>query len=104
MVQFISPEYFATLKIPLLSGRLWTEDENRRADFVAIVNQTFAQRYLPKRDALNLQIRTDGLKDDVRPLAVFAISEDEYKTGQTLPAFARPLVWLATLRRRRAFT
>jgi nicotinamidase-related amidase/type 1 glutamine amidotransferase len=31
-------------------------------------------------------------KDDVRPLAVLAISEDEYKTGETLPAFVRDVV------------
>jgi type 1 glutamine amidotransferase/nicotinamidase-related amidase len=31
-------------------------------------------------------------KDDVRPLAVLAISEDEYRTSQTLPAFARDVV------------
>jgi predicted permease len=67
LVQLISPEYFATLKIPLLSGRLWTEDENRRADFVAIVNQAFAQRYLTKTNVLGQQIRSDGLKDDGRP-------------------------------------
>jgi type 1 glutamine amidotransferase len=31
-------------------------------------------------------------KDDIRPLAVLAISEDEYQTGQTLPAFSRDVV------------
>ena len=31
-------------------------------------------------------------KDDVRPLAVLAISEDEYQTGHTLPAFCRDVV------------
>jgi type 1 glutamine amidotransferase len=36
--------------------------------------------------------KTFRFKDDVRPLAVLAISEDEYKTSQTLPAFARDVV------------
>jgi type 1 glutamine amidotransferase/nicotinamidase-related amidase len=31
-------------------------------------------------------------KDDVRPVVVLAISEDEYKTGETLPAFVRDVV------------
>jgi nicotinamidase-related amidase/type 1 glutamine amidotransferase len=31
-------------------------------------------------------------QDDVRPIAVLAISEDEYKTEQTLPAFMRDVV------------
>jgi predicted permease len=67
LVQLVSPGYFATLKIPFLRGRLWTEAENRRADFVAIVNQSFAERYLPERNVLGQQIRSDGLKDDGRP-------------------------------------
>jgi predicted permease len=113
LVQLVSPEYFATLKIPLLSGRLWTEDENRRADFVAIVNQTFAQRYLPKRNALDLQIRTDGLKDDGRPqsavspysgdwrqiIGVVADSRNDGLERPTLPAIYVPytaFMWDAT--------
>jgi predicted permease len=113
LVQLISPEYFATLKIPLLSGRLWTEDENRRADFVAIVNETFAQRYLPKRNALDLQIRTDGLKDDGRPqsavsphsgdwrqiIGVVADSRNDGLERPTLPAIYVPytaFMWDAT--------
>jgi nicotinamidase-related amidase/type 1 glutamine amidotransferase len=31
-------------------------------------------------------------KDDVRPLVVLAVSEDEYKTNETLPAFVRDVV------------
>ena len=31
-------------------------------------------------------------KGDVRPLAVLAVSEDEYQTGETLPAFVRDVV------------
>jgi type 1 glutamine amidotransferase/nicotinamidase-related amidase len=36
--------------------------------------------------------KTFRFKDDVRPHAVVAISEDEYKTEQTLPAFIRDVV------------
>jgi type 1 glutamine amidotransferase/nicotinamidase-related amidase len=36
--------------------------------------------------------KTFRFKNDVRPLVVLAISEDEYKTAQTLPAFVRDVV------------
>jgi predicted permease len=64
----VSPQYFATLQIPMLSGRLWNHAENQRGDFVAVVNQTLAQRYWPNGDAIGHQIRIPSLKDDGGPL------------------------------------
>jgi predicted permease len=66
LVNLVSPEYFATLKIPLLRGRIWTREENRNGDFVAVINETFAQRYLAGRNAIGQQVRSDGLKYDGR--------------------------------------
>jgi predicted permease len=60
-VSFISPEYFSTLHIPLLEGRLWDETENARGGAVAVINQTLARRYFPKGDAIGQQIRTPTL-------------------------------------------
>jgi predicted permease len=58
---FISPEYFSTLHIPLLQGRLWNETENDRGGAVAVINQTLARRYFPKGNAIGQQIRTPTL-------------------------------------------
>jgi hypothetical protein len=38
----VSPDYFSVLKVPLLSGRVWNQDENRRGDFVAVLNMVSA--------------------------------------------------------------
>jgi predicted permease len=57
----VSPDYFATLQIPLLRGRIWSPTENARGDFVAIVNQSFATRYWPNSDPLNQQLRIPDL-------------------------------------------
>lgn len=58
---FISPEYFSALHIPLLEGRLWDTSENARGAAVAIINQTMARRYFPKDNAIGQQIRTPTL-------------------------------------------
>lgn len=79
LVQLVSPEYFATMKIPLLSGRLWSQDENRRGDFVAVVNETFAQRYLSGRDAIGQQLRTDAVKNDGRPASITSPHSDDWR-------------------------
>jgi predicted permease len=65
----ISPEYFSTLGIPLLRGRLWDSAENARGDGVAIVNESFARHYLAQGNAFAQQLRVPDLKSPV-PLAV----------------------------------
>jgi predicted permease len=55
-------QYFSTLRIPLLSGRVWDQAENMRGDSVAVVNESFARRYWPHGSAIGHQIRIPGLK------------------------------------------
>lgn len=43
---YVTPDYFATMQIPLLAGRYFTaSDEGPDAQHVAIVNQTFAHKF-----------------------------------------------------------
>jgi predicted permease len=57
----ISAEYFPTLRIPLLRGRLWTESETRQAAHVAVINRSMARRYWPDRDPTRRWIRLNDL-------------------------------------------
>jgi predicted permease len=43
---YVTPGYFSTLHIPLLSGRTFTEGDTPTSQPVAVVNQTFARRFL----------------------------------------------------------
>ncbi|WP_260702900.1 ABC transporter permease [Edaphobacter flagellatus] len=79
LVQVVSPEYFATLKIPLLRGRLWSGDENRRGDFVAVVNETFAQQYFPQHNVIGQQVRADSLKNDGRPASITSPNSSDWR-------------------------
>ena len=42
----VAPGYFATMHIPLLSGREFAWQDRKKAPLVAIVNETFARKYL----------------------------------------------------------
>lgn len=53
----ISWRYFNALKIPLLQGRGFTEQDNAAAPGVVIINQAMARRYWPKGDPLKDQIQ-----------------------------------------------
>ena len=58
---FVSGNYFATLGVPLLRGRSFTESEERAGAQVAIVSAATAQRLWPGEDAVGqlLWIATD---------------------------------------------
>jgi len=52
----ISPEYFQTMKIPLLSGRYYDARDGADGQKVAIVNQAFANRFLANTDPLGKRV------------------------------------------------
>ena len=54
---FISPEYFPLLRIPVAQGRLWNGDEIKRGAALAVINQTMARQYWPNGDAIGRQFR-----------------------------------------------
>ncbi|HEX3587920.1 MAG TPA: ADOP family duplicated permease [Candidatus Angelobacter sp.] len=60
-VVLVDPDYFATLRIPVLQGQIWNTDENNRGDFIAVVNHAFAVRYLSSSNATGQQLRIPGL-------------------------------------------
>jgi predicted permease len=61
----ISPEYFSTLRIAQLQGRLWTESETLQAAHLAIVDAAMARRYWPDSNPVGQRIHLDALKPRV---------------------------------------
>ena len=60
--QAVSPAYFRVMQIPLLRGRVFTENDNVRPDGrrdVAIINRRLAERMWPNDDPLGKQINCD---------------------------------------------
>ena len=62
----VSPEYFSTLRIPLLQGRIWTGDEVHNAAKLVIVNQAFVRKYFPGGGAIGHSLRPKGLSLSLR--------------------------------------
>jgi putative ABC transport system permease protein len=56
----ISPDYFRTMSVPLISGRFFTAQDESNSAPVVIVNQTLAQRHLPGQDPIGKHIRSIG--------------------------------------------
>ena len=60
--RFVSPGYFATLGIPLIEGRDFTEADRKESEMVVVVSKSVAQQLFPGQDAINRHIMwTDPL-------------------------------------------
>lgn len=62
-VNFVSPEYFPLLRIPLAQGRIWDHAENMRGAALMVMNQTMARQFWPNGDAIGHQVKIPSLKD-----------------------------------------
>ena len=62
MLGLVSPQEFATLRIPLIEGRIFDESEIRRAAHVALVNRAFVQQFLSGHQAIGDRVRSPLLK------------------------------------------
>ena len=62
----VSPAYFATMGIPLLSGRDFTPQDDAKAPRVAVVNEIFAKRYFSGESPIGKRFRP-GLARDGEP-------------------------------------
>ena len=57
----VSPEYFATLGVPILQGRNFTSADTPQTPRVAIVNETMARKFWPNDNALGKRFRIRSL-------------------------------------------
>src|ERR1700722_14404102 len=86
----VSPDYFATLGIPLLSGREFARADDETAPLVAIVNQTMAARCWRGQDPVDRRLQVNGRW--VRVIGVAADSKYESMRETPKPFFYVPLL------------
>jgi predicted permease len=77
----IGPNYFATMQIPVLSGREFTARDTDKAPQVAIVNETLARTYIVGKDSLDRALgHILRLRDNV-PLQIVGVVKDSSNGG-----------------------
>jgi predicted permease len=52
----VMPDYFKAMRIPLKSGRFFTDGDNEHSRLVAVVDEVFAQKFFPNGDAVGKTI------------------------------------------------
>jgi len=66
----VEPGYFEAMTIPLKRGRLLTVQDNERSPLVAVVDESFADKYFPHQDPIGKHI---NLKAIDRPLEIVGV-------------------------------
>jgi predicted permease len=77
---YVSPSYFATMDIPLLTGRGFTEHDTNSAPLVLIVNQTFIRKYIrtPSPIGQHVHVRPEPQYPDRMYEIVGTIPDSKY--------------------------
>ena len=91
--QSADPDYFRTLRIPLIAGRVFTSSDTDRAPRVVVVNETLARGFFPRGDAIGRHILLGAPQPGAQWLTIVGIVGD-IKTGavdqDALPQFYTP--------------
>ena len=100
----ITPDFFKTLRIPLLSGRLFTDVDTPTSPLVAVVNESLARRFFPDEDALGKKV---GFGDPTDPrtqwAAIVGIVGDTRRGGANRAPWAELYYALAQVPDRRMY-
>jgi putative ABC transport system permease protein len=56
-MRVVTPDYFKTMRIPLVAGRLFDDHDTEAAPEVVLINQRTARRFFPGEDPIGQQIR-----------------------------------------------
>jgi predicted permease len=73
-VTMVSPEYFKTMGVAVVEGRVFTDGDRPDTPWVAIVNETLARRVWPGQSAIGKMFRTRG--GDGPPFQIVGVSAD----------------------------
>jgi predicted permease len=91
--------YFETLRIPVLRGRAFTEEDTRQPRRVAVVNEIFASRFFPNEEPIGKRIRVEG--EDQYDEIVGVVRNGKYRTLGEDP---RPFLWRPVAKSKRSFS
>ena len=88
----VTPNFFATLQIPLLQGRHFTAQDTLNAPLAIVINDTLAERLWPNQNAIGKRLRV-GFEEKQREVVGVVGSIKQ----TTLDSEARPAMYLPHL-------
>jgi len=83
----ISPAYFSAIGVPLVAGREFNSGDTSTRGKVAIVNETLAKRFFPKRDPVgsHLAFGSGNVKPDIQIVGVVKDNKQDHVRSDMAP-------------------
>ena len=72
-------DYFRTMNIPLMQGRVFTDQDSANSPQVMVVSSAFVKRYFPNEDPIGRRIVFDG--KDEKPREIVGVVGDVRRNG-----------------------
>jgi predicted permease len=91
-VNMVGPSFFATIGVPLVSGREFTSADRKGSPLVCVVNESFVKKYFARENPLGRHV---GFGKDKAPREIIGIVKDQKTT--TLRAEPRRYVYAPLL-------
>ncbi|HKG47548.1 MAG TPA: ABC transporter permease [Pyrinomonadaceae bacterium] len=95
VTRIISPGYFDTMTIPLLSGRKFSEQDIVTTPRVAVVSETMARSFWPNEDPTGKRIAIGEIKSDRDWINIIGVAKDVRQVELT--ADPKPQMYLTYL-------
>jgi predicted permease len=77
----ISSDYFKTLRIGMIHGRVFTDADDEKAQYVGIVNEAMAKQYWPNQDPIGRHFKIGA--DPAHTITVVGVAKDSRYQGVT---------------------
>src|SRR5262249_51540527 len=81
----VTPDYFKTMRIPLLKGRDFTDRDDLQAPLVSVINETFAKREWPGEDPIGKQFTTPNTHGPIIVIGVVGDTKHYTATEAAVP-------------------
>jgi len=78
----VTPDYFKAMGIPLLRGRMFTEQDHKNAPRVALINETMAKTYFPDEDPIGRGINVTNGPERFREIVGIVGDVKQYGLAQ----------------------
>ena len=79
-------DYFRTMGIPLVHGRMFNDADDWNAPHVAMISEALARRRWPGQDPIGQEIEFGNMDGDLRPMKIVGIVGDVRAGGLDAPA------------------
>jgi putative ABC transport system permease protein len=87
-----SAEYFRTLRIPLIRGRMFGEQDDLNSPHVAVISQSLARQQWPNQDPIGQMINFGNMDGNLKPQTIVGIVGDVRAEGLDRPA--SPIIYV----------